>query len=222
MSFAALLRVGALACALALASLGCAGSQAYVDWRPGLRAMDFDGAFEIPLDEYEALADEGEPNTLFDRYRGESKPEASAAMGEVGARLAEGVVDPRGYSMLRLGGDGQLGLRGAGDRELSGAVEWFAATPSREFVAALSGTKLAVAIGPASAGVDLDSLLEAGAGGYAYMMVIVDGAELSVFALPAIGGVVNANEPGYLLSFRHQAGAREPWDITVARVAIRM
>jgi hypothetical protein len=201
-------------------SLGCGGSQAYVDWRPGLSAADFEGSFEIPLDEYERFADEAEPHTLFDRLQADTRPEATATMAELGERLASGPVDPRGYAIVGLGGDGKVRLLGDREQQLEGPVDWFAITPDRQWAALLSGDRLAVVIGQASAGVDLGSLL-GGAEGHHFMM-LVDGDELTVFALPEIGNAVAANETGFVLSFRHQAGGREPWDITVARVAIAM
>lgn len=201
-------------------SLGCGGSQAYVDWRPGLSAADFEGSFEIPLAEYERFADEAEPHTLLNRQRGDAEPEAAATMAELGGRLASGPVDPRGYAIVSLGGDGKVRLLDDREQQLDGSVDWFAITPDRQWAALLSGDKLAVVIGQASAGVDLGSLL-GGADGHHFMM-LVDGEELTVFALPEIGNAVAANETGFVLSFRHQVGGREPWDITVARVAIAM
>jgi hypothetical protein len=207
---------------LTSAPLGCAGSQAYVAWRPGLTAMDFDGTFELSLDEFEGYAEQAQGHTLFDRDHGETRSTAATAMAELGSRLSAGsVVDPRGYSIVSLTDDGTVGLQGDRGQVLSGPVDWFAATPDRSAAALLSGTKLAVAIGPASAGVDVGSLLGTGLGGYRFMMLF-DEAELSVFALPEIGGIVNANEPGFLFSFRHLPSARDRWDITVAQVSIRM
>jgi hypothetical protein len=212
---------GIFALGLLLGSLlGCGGSQAYIDWRPGLSAADFDGSFEIALDEYDRHADEAEPHTLFDRRHGDAQPEAAPAMAELGSRLSGGPVDPRGYAIVELGGDGKVRLLDDRGREVDGTVDWFATTPDRQWAALLSGDKLAVVIGQASAGVDLGSLL-GGADGHHFMM-LVDDDELTVFALPEIGGAVAANETGFVLSFRHQAGGREPWDITVARVAIAM
>jgi hypothetical protein len=214
-------RSSILALGLLLAgSLGCGGSQAYVDWRPGLGAADFDGGFEIPLDEYDRFADDAEPNTLFDGLHGDAKPEAAAAMAELGTRLASGRIDPRGYAIEALGGDGKVRLLDDREQQLEGAVDWFAITPDRQYAALLSKDKLAVVIGQASAGVDLGTLL-GGTDGHHFMM-LVDGDELTVFALPEIGNAVAANESGFVLSFRHQVGAREPWDITVARVMITM
>jgi hypothetical protein len=201
-------------------SLGCGGSQAYVDWRPGLSAVDFDGSFEIPLDEFERFADEAEPHTLLDRRHDHAQAEAAPAMAELGERLAGGRVDPRGYAIVELGGDGKVRLLDDRSREIDGTVDWFAITADRQWAALLSGDKLAVVIGQASAGVDLGTLL-GGADGHQFMM-LVDDDELTVFALPEVGGAVAANETGFVLSFRHEAGGREPWDITVARVAISM
>jgi hypothetical protein len=207
---------------LASAPLACAGSQAYVEWRPGLGPMDFDGAFEITLDEFEGYVDDAQGNTLFDRYHGESRTAAATAMAELGSRLsAAPVVDPRGYSIVSLTSDGAVGLQGNGGKLLGGTVDWFAATPDRGASALLSGTTLAVVIGQASAGLDVGSLLGTGLGSYRFMM-LVDAGELSVFALPEMGGVVSAYEPGFLFSFRHLPSARDRWDITVARVAISM
>lgn len=214
-------RSGILALGLLLAgSLGCGGSQAYVDWRPGLSEVDFDGSFEIPLDEYERFADQAEPHTLFDRRRGDAKPEAASVMAELGQFLSGGGVDPRGYAIVELGGDGKVRLLDDRDRHIDGPVDWFAITPDRDWAALLSKDKLAVVIGQASAGVDLGSLL--GGAERHHFMMLVDDDELTVFALPEIGNAVAANATGFVLSFRHRAGAREPWDITVARVAIAM
>ncbi|KIG12122.1 hypothetical protein DB30_01886 [Enhygromyxa salina] len=207
---------------LVLAPLGCAGTQAYVEWRPGLSPMDFDGTFEISLDEFDGYVDRAQGNTLFDRFHGESKSSAAQAMAELGSRTSvTPVVDPRGYSIVSLTQDANVGLQGEGGKLVTGPVDWFATTPDRSAAALLSGTKLAVSIGSASAGVDIGSLLGTGLGGYRFML-LVDDAELSVFALPEMGGVVSAYDPGFLFSFRHLPGARERWDITVARVSISM
>jgi hypothetical protein len=201
-------------------SFGCSSSQAYIDWRPGLSAVDFDGSFEIALDEYERFADTAEPHTLFDRRHGDAQPGAAPAMAQLGEQLAAGRVDPRGYAIVGLSGDGKVRLLDDHAAELEGVVDWFATTPDRYWAALLSGDKLSVVIGQASAGIDLGSLL-GGAQGHHFMM-LVDGDELTVFVLPEIGGAVAANETGFVLSFRHQPGGREPWDITVARVSVAM
>lgn len=206
---------------LAAAPAGCSGTRAYVDWRPGLSAVDFDGTFEIGLDEYDGFAERGEPLTLFDRRMGESRPAAATAMTEVGRSLDRATTDAQGYALLGLDGEGRAQLRDERGGELSGTVDWFAATADRRWAALLSDTKLAVVIDGASTGIDLGSLLAGSPSSYLFMM-LVDGDELTVFALPEVGGVVTAFEPGYILAFRHQPGAREPWPISVARVAIKM
>lgn len=205
---------------LALLLAGCGSAQAYIDWRPGLRAADFDGSFEIALDEYERFADQAEPHTLFDRRRGHAQPEAASSMADVGTRLSGALENPLGYAIVYLGGDGAVRLLDDQSRELAGVVDWFATTPDRQWAALLSGDKLAVVIGNASAGIDLGSLL-GGTEGHHFMM-LVDGDELTVFALPEVGGAVAANEIGFVLSFRYDAGAREPWDVTAARVSVAM
>jgi hypothetical protein len=213
----ALLLALGLSCSIVL---GCGGAQAYIDWRPGLRAADFDGSFEFTLDEYDRFADQAEPHTRFDRLDGHAESDAAPVMAEIGERLAAGGVDRIGYAVIGLGGDGKLKLLDDRSREIEGEVDWFAVTPDRQWAALLSGDKLAVVIGAASAGVDVGTLL-GGAQGHHFMM-LVEGDELTVFVLPEIGGAVAANETGFVFSFRHRADAREPWDITVARVAIAM
>ncbi|WP_106093185.1 hypothetical protein [Enhygromyxa salina] len=213
-----------LSALLALAPLGCAGSQAYVEWRPGLSPMDFDGTFEISLDEFDGYVDRAQGNTLLDRAHGESQAAVATAMAELGAR-SSAVVDPRGYWIVSLTADGVVGLQGDGGKVISGTVDWFATTPDRRAAALLTGTKLAVTIDQASAGVDIGSLLGTGLSGYRFMLLadLLDaGGELSVFALPEMGGVVSAYEPGFLFSFRSQPSANQRWDITVARVSISM
>jgi hypothetical protein len=221
-------RASILACFLSLFSfvslfsLACAGNRAYLDWRPGLTEVDFDGLYEISLDEFDTFAEEAADNASFDRYRDEARPDASAIMAELGEVLAATAdADPRGYAILELGGDGRVSLTGDRGQTYSGAVDWFAITPDRQYTALLSETKLAVAIDGASTGIELGSLLGSGLGGLRMMMLARDG-ELTVFALPELGGAVAANEPGYLFSFRHQPGAREPWAISVARVVVVM
>lgn len=206
-----------------LTASACAGSHAYVEWRPGLTLGDFDGLFELSRAEYEAFAVEAKPNTHFDRYHGVSQPEASAAMTELGERLSrtEATPDPRGWSIVGLKGDGTVTLLDARARQLPMTVDWFAVTADRQGAAVIAGSKLSVVLGSASTGIDLGSLLGTALGGYEFLL-LVDGAELTVFALPEIGGVVTDNEPGFVLSFRHHPGAREEWEITAARVSITL
>ncbi len=208
--------------ALALFGSACAGNQAYLDWRPGLTELDFEGLYEISLDEFDGFAREAEANAVFDRTRGPAQADAGARMAALGEAVAAAASpDPRGFAIASLTGDGSVELtdeRGAAQR---GAVDWLAITPDGRHAALVSGTKLAVAIDGASTGVELGSLLGASLGGTRLMMLVRD-EELTVFALPELGGAVSANEPGYLLSFRSRPGAREPWEIGVARVIIKM
>jgi hypothetical protein len=142
-----------------------------------------------------------------------------AELGELLAATAD--PDPRGYAIVELGGDGRVSLKGDRDSTYSGAVDWFAVTPDRRHAALLSESKLAVVIDGASTGIELGSLLGAGAGGYQMMMIVRD-EELTVFAMPELGGVVTANDPGYLFAFIHDPGSRSPWQVSVARVAVSM
>lgn len=210
---------------LSLSTGGCGGPKAYIDWRPGLRANDFDGTFEIALSEFEGFAERGEQHTLYERRHGNSLAAAEPALTAIGARLAAADrSDARGYAVVGLTGDGKLQLLEDRGAQIDGTLDWFATTPDHEWAALLSDTKLAVVIGSSSAGVDIGTLL-GGSDGYHFMM-LVEGDELTVFALPEMGNVVAANEVGFILSFRylspHGAGAREPWDITVARVVVTM
>lgn len=198
----------------------CAGNRAYLDWRPGLSEIDFEGKFEISLDEYQGFTDEAAANLRFDRIRGGGLAEAGAAMAAVGEGLAASPsLDPRGYAIAELSGDGSVTLTGARGQLHTGTVEWFSSTPDRKRAALVSGTRLAVAVDGASTGIDLGSLLGAGLGGY-HTMMLARGEELSVFVLPELGGAVTANATGYLFSFRYNPGAREPWAISVARVVV--
>jgi hypothetical protein len=206
--------------ALLSLSSACAGNRAHVDWRPGLTAMSFEGIYEIPLAEYEAFADEAATNVTFDRYRSEAQPGVSEAMTSLGERLAGSPdADPRGYAISTLGGDGVVTFLGA--PQTTGPVDWFSMTPDFRWAAIVSKTKLAVATQQASTGIDVGSLLGAGLGGYQFMMVARDD-ELTVFALPEIGGAVTAHEPGYLFSFRYRPDSRAPWAISVARVSVTL
>jgi hypothetical protein len=201
---------------LLLASLpACAGSRAYLDWRPGLSEIDFDGLFEIPLDEFDQLSAEAGANTIVVGESGRAK------LGEALATTT--TTDSRGYGVLELASDGRVTLQGDRGRDYVGAIDWAAVSPDRRHVALLSGTKLAVVIDGASTGIDVGALIGASAStsGYAMSMVVRD-TELTVFALPQLGGVIRANQPGYLFEFRHLPGAREPWQVSVARVAVKL
>jgi hypothetical protein len=216
-----LLFVTALLVPIGLTS-GCGGNRAYLDWRPGLTELDFDGVYEISLDELETFADEAAANTRFDRYRGEARPDASQSMAKLGEMLAAAASsDPRGYSILELGGDGRVSLIGDRGSTYTGTVDWLAITPDQRYAALVSETKLAVAIDGASTGIELGSLIGSNIAGQRVMMIVRDD-ELTVFVLPELGGVVTANEPGYLFAFRHHPGAAEAWDVSVARVVVVM
>ena len=205
-------------------SLGLACSpvhQAYIEWRPGLSPAEFDGTFELSLDEYQRFDDESQGYLRFDRMRGVSTADAAERMGALGQSLASApALDPQGMALLELGSDGRVALRD-GPGSYGGQVDWFASDASTRHAALFSGTKLSVVIDGASAGLDAAPLLGMDLAAHHLMMSVSEG-ELSVFALPQIGGAIAANEPGFLFSFRHQPGAREPWDITVARVSVSM
>jgi hypothetical protein len=204
---------------IALSSTACAGNRAYLDWRPGLSEADFEGLFEISLEEFDGFSEEAADNVVFDRSRGVARPDASTAMASLGEAVAATTgSDPRGYAIVSLGGDGSVSLFGDRGHNYSGAVDWLAITPDSRHAALLSGTKLAVAIDGASTGIDLGSLLGGSVGGYQVGMLVRD-EELTVYVLPELGGVVTASEPGYLLAVEHHPGGREPWVISVARVA---
>jgi hypothetical protein len=208
--------------ATSLFGSACAGNQAYLDWRPGLTELDFGGLFEISLDEFDRFVAEADANASFDPVHRDSRADAPEAMAKLGEQLAAGEgADPRGHAIVELDGDGRVSLTAAGGRLVSGTVDWFAISPDRRHAALLSKTKLAVAIDGASTGIDIGTLVGSGLAGLRLMMVVRDD-ELTVFALPEFGGVVNANEPGYLFAFRYQPGKRETWEVSVARVVIVM
>jgi hypothetical protein len=201
---------------LLLASLpACGGSRAYLDWRPGLSEIDFDGLFEIPLDEFDQISAEAGANTIVTGDSGR------AELGD--ALTSVTITDSRGYGIVELASDGRVVLQGDRGSDYSGTVDWAALAPDRRHVAVLSGSKLSVVIDGASTGIDVGALIGASASmsGYAMSMLVRD-AELTVFALPQLGGVISANQPGYLFAFRHQPSAREPWQVSVARVAIKL
>lgn len=102
--------------------------------------------------------------------------------------------------------------------EGDGAVEWLASSPDGRYVALIRGTTLAATIDGASTSVDVGSLL-GGFGGYR-VMVVGRAETLTMFALPENDGVVAITEPGYVFSFRSHPGAREAWEVSVARVLL--
>lgn len=205
--------------------IGCAGGRAYLDWRPGLTASDFDGLFEIPADEYREHAERGAPNTLIDRAAGIQRPDTVEALAEIGGRLAGAAADPDGGGWAIVGlidsaGGYDVDLMG-GNGPVTGPLDWLATTADRHWVAVVSGSRLAVAIGPASTGIDVGGLLGPRASGFALTMVVED-QELTVFAIPELGGAIAANEPGYVFSFSHQVGRKQAWEVSVARVTVAM
>ncbi|MCA9698884.1 MAG: hypothetical protein KC431_15275, partial [Myxococcales bacterium] len=200
----------------------CAGSQAHLEWRPGLSAGDFDGLFELSRDDYLGFSEQAEPNTVIDRRRGTAWADASVVMARIGASLDGSLADAHGHALVSLSETGAVGLSGGKDGgTISGEVDWLATINNGEVVALLSGNKLAVVHGGASTGIDLGSLLGSGAAGHRLMLLMKDG-ELTVFALPEIGGAIAANEPGYVFSFSYRPGTKQGWDISVARVTVSM
>ncbi|NVB41231.1 hypothetical protein G6O69_25555 [Pseudenhygromyxa sp. WMMC2535] len=205
------------------ATAGCAGSSAYVDWRPGLTSNDFDGLFELSRGEYEDFAERAMPNTVVDRAHGESRSDAGERMAALGERVANSVsADPHGYPLVGLDGEGHVALL-AGDRRVEGEVDWLAITSGGDTQAAavLLGRRLAVVHGGASTGVDLGSLLGPGAAGYRFMLLLENG-ELTVFAMPEVGGAITAYEPGYVLTFVPRPGTKQGWEVSVARVSVTL
>jgi hypothetical protein len=212
--------VALLVLLISLFGSACAGNRAYLEWRPGLSELDFDGLYEISLEEFETFAEEAGNNASFDRYHNDSEPDASAAMSSLGELVAKTAdADPRGYAIVELGGDGRVSLTGDRGQTYSGTVDWFAITPDHRHAALLSGTKLAVAMDGATTGIELGSLIGGGLEGYRVMMLVRDD-EMTVFTLPELGGMVSANEPGYLFTFRHQPG--KTWQVSVARVVVSL
>ncbi|HVI02279.1 MAG TPA: hypothetical protein VM869_26380, partial [Enhygromyxa sp.] len=153
-------RASVLLVAVWLFVAACAGNRAYLDWRPGLTELDFDGVYEISLDEFDGFAAEAADNASFDRFRGEARSDASTTMASLGEALAAaGDADPRGRAILELGGDGRVRLSGDRGQSYTGSVDWFAITPDREYAALLSESTLAVAIGGATTGIEIGTLI---------------------------------------------------------------
>lgn len=208
--------------ALSFAGTACAGNQAYLEWRPGMTEIAFDGLFEIPLAEFEGFAAAAEPNTVLDRAHGRTRPDAAATLTELAGLIqATSDADPRGLAILSLDAEGNVGLAAGQGRTEPGTVDWLAVTPDRQHAALLSGTKLAVAIAGATTGIDVGTLI-GNSIDRQQMLMLVREDEMTVFVLPELGGVVSANQPGYLFEFEHHPGAREPWSVSVARVAVKL
>jgi hypothetical protein len=207
---------------LAFANTACAGTQAYVEWRPGLSEIAFDGLFEIPLDEFESFAEKAEPNTILDRARSFEQPTAAQTLKLLSAQIRS-AADPdlRGLAIVALDEAGNVSLASGQGRTTDGTVDWLAVSQDHRYAALLSETRLAVAIDGATTGIDIGSLIGSSVDGYQVLMLVRE-TELTVFVLPALGGVVTANQPGYLFEFRHTPTAREPWAVSVARIAIKL
>jgi len=212
------------------ATVGCSGTRAYLDWRPGLHANDFDGLYELSRSDYDEFSERGEPNTVFDRPSGLADAQTGPMLEEIGLRMAsEGAqADPKGYALVGarvVEGDPELSLLSGVDEPWTGPVDWLAVSSDHQWAAARSGSKLSVVVGAASTGIEMGSLLGKDAAGYHMIMLVEDG-ELTVFALPRFGAALDAaiaaNEPGYVFGFRPQPGAREAWEVSVARVSVRM
>lgn len=205
---------------LVLPALACANNQAHLDWRPGLSALDFNGLYELGFDEYREFAEQGRTNLLFDRWHGVGEPEASPAMQAIGDRVrGSAASSPQELVIVDLSSAGRARFVDGRGKQSEADVEWFAATPAREHAALLAGTTLGVVIDRASIGIDIGSLLGSGLGGWQFTMLVV-GDELTVFALPELGGVVAPDEPGYVFEFSVAPQASKPWQISVGRVSV--
>lgn len=204
---------------LVLAPLGCANNQAHLEWRPGLSVIDFNGLYELGFAEYREFRERGANNLLFDRWHGVSEPEAAPAMQAIRERLA-GSPDPaQDLRLVELSSAGLLRWVDERGKPAEAAVEWFAATPDRKHAAMLAGTTLAVVIDRAAIGIDAGSLLGTSLGGWQLTMLVA-GDEVTVFALPELGGAVMPDEPGYVLEFDVAPQASKPWQISVGRVSV--
>ncbi len=208
---------------LPLGGVGCANNQAHLDWRPGLSALDFNGLYALDFEEYREFRERGAANLLFDRWHGVSDPKAASAMQAIGERLRASPVAAGGQDLAirELSSAGRISFVDASGESSEAEVEWFAAEPSpdRQHAAMLAGTRLAVVIGNSTIGIDTGSLLGSGIGGWQFTMLIA-GDELTVFALPELGGTVAADEPGYVFEFTVAPQASKPWQVSVGRVSV--
>jgi hypothetical protein len=204
----------------ALACSGCSTNQAHLEWRPGLSAIDFNGAYEFEFAEYREFVEIGRANLLFDRWHGVGEPEAAPAMQAIGERLrASAMTTPQERAIVDLSSAGRVQFVDARGKQSQADVEWFAATPEREHAVLLAGTTLGVVIDRASIGIDIGSLLGSSLAGWQFTMLVV-GDALTVFALPELGGVVAPDEPGYVFEFTVAPQASQPWQISVGRVSV--
>ena len=147
------------------------------------------------------------------------QPEAAPAMQAIRERLA-GSPDPaQDLRLVELSSAGLLRWVDERGKPAEAEVEWFAATPDRKHAAMLAGTTLAVVIDRAAIGIDAGSLLGTSMGGWQLTMLVA-GDEVTVFALPELGGAVMPDEPGYVLEFNVAPQASKPWQISVGRVSV--
>jgi hypothetical protein len=205
---------------LVLLPLGCANNQAHLDWRPGLSAIDFNGLYELGFEEYREFVARGRDNLLFDRWHGVGEPDASVAMQAIGERLrASSMATPQELAIADLSSAGRVHFVDARGKQSEADVEWFAATPDRVHAVLLAETKLGVVIDRSAIAIDIGSLLGPELGGWQFTMLVA-GDELTVFALPELGGTVAPGEPGYVLEFTVAPKASKPWQISVGRVSV--
>lgn len=211
----------ALAClATALLAGACASNQAYVEWRPGLSAIDFSGLYEFGFDEYREHREAGAPNLLFDRFHGVNESDASSAMAELGARLQDSsALRAQTFALAGLSSGGRATFVDTAGKARELELDYFAATPDRRQAAMVAGSLLAVVVGEASIGVELGSLLGPSLSGWQLTTIASSPSEVTVFVLPELGGSVAPDEPGYVLEFG--LGSKEGrWQIGVGRIGV--
>lgn len=210
----------ALAClATALLAGACASNQAYVEWRPGLSTIDFNGLYEFGFDEYREHREAGAPNLLFDRFHGISEADASSAMAELGVRVqGSSAAQAQTFALAGLSSGGRATFVDTAGKARELELDYFATTPDRRHAALASGSLLAVVIDRASIGVELGSLLGPDLGGWQLTTIATSASEVTVFVLPELGGAVAPDEPGYVLEFG--LGSKGRWQIGVGRIGV--
>ncbi len=220
------LRSRALACLVAATLLtgACASNQAYVEWRPGLSTIDFNGLYEFGFDEYREHREAGAPNLLFDRFHGISEADASRAMEDVGARVqGSSAVQAQTFALAGLSSGGRATFVDTAGHARELELDYFAATPDRRHAALASGSLLAVVIDRASIGIELGALLGPDLGGWQLTTIATSASEVTVFVLPELGGAVAPDEPGYVLEFGLGSGSGSKasrWQIGVGRIGV--
>lgn len=210
--------------ALLLALLGplaCATNQAHLEWRPGLSAIDFNGLYELGFDEYREHREQGEANLLFDRWHGVAASEASPAMAAIGERLrGQATRASQDQIVGDLSSGGRVTLVDARGEPNEADLDYFAASPDRRHAALVAGSTLAVVIDRASIAIDVGSLLGPSLAGWQVTMRVTGETEITVFALPELGGAPAPDEPGYVFEFGVAPQASRPWDIGVGRISV--